>query len=225
MDVSYAFDLKLVCGGYCYFSTYTLGAEPDSEGLEFRTPSIISNTGFIKAMQDMGQEYRIVQDASSFYEWTCIQGWALVEISFARDFIPHWLRKRKCLTSPFGSFTDINLISSSVRKRTFRGKFKKRILDRDNNTCVLCSNTKNLTLQHVIPYSKGGETSYRNLVTLCAECNQKLGAEYHRGLFHLAGLSGEIEISLLRGGKFDKAAFSRAVQFSGNIMHTRGDMY
>lgn len=225
MDCSYAFDLKMVCGGYCYFSTYTLGSAPDSEGLEYRTPSEVINKNFIKAINSMGQRNLIVDDEKSFYEWTCIQGWALVDIKFTREFIPNWLRKRKCLISPFGSFTDVGIISKSVRKRTFRGKFKKRILDRDGNKCVLCSEVEGLTLQHVVPYSKGGETSYRNLVTLCNLCNQKLKAEYHSGLYELAGLQNSIEISLLRGGKFDEEAITRAAQFSSNIMHTRAELY
>jgi hypothetical protein len=225
MEECYVFDLKLVCGGYCYFSTYTLGSKPDQEGLEFRTPSLVYNIRFAKALEEMGQSYRIINDEKSFYEWTCIQGWALVEAGFARSFIPHWLRKRKCILSPFSSFTDVNIASPSVRKRTFRGKFKKRILDRDNNKCVLCSKTSNLTLQHVVPYSKGGETSYRNLVTLCTSCNQELGTVHCRELYQLAGLFGDIELSLLGEGALGKDAFVRASQFSSNIMHTRSELY
>lgn len=225
MDSSYAFDLKMVCGGYCYFSTYTLGSKPDSEGLEYRTPSLVINDSFLIAMDSMGQGISIVANEKSFYEWTCIQGWALVDIAFARDFMPNWLRKRKCLMSPFGSFTDVRITSPSVRKRTFRGKFKKRILDRDGNKCVICADVNRLTLQHVVPYSKGGETSYRNLMTLCGSCNQKLKAEYHSGLYELAGLQDGIEASLLRGGKLDKESIIRAAQFSKNIMHTRADLY
>ncbi|MFC0226111.1 HNH endonuclease [Serratia aquatilis] len=225
MESSYAFDLKLVCGGYCYFSTYTLGSEPDKEGLEFRTPSLVYNIRFAKALQEMGQNYKMIKNEKSFYEWTCVQGWALVDADFARNFVPHWLRKRKCMTSPFSSFTDVKIASPSVRKRTFRGKFKTRILERDNNQCVLCSKASNLTLQHVVPYSKGGETSYRNLVTLCEVCNQELGADYCRELYQLAGLFGGIELSLLRGGKLGKDAISRASQFSSNIMHTRSELY
>jgi len=225
VESSYAFDLKMVCGGYCYFSTYTLGSAPDSEGLEYRTPSVLRSERFISAMTSMGQRFVTVDDETSFYNWTCIQGWALVDVEFSRLFIPNWLRKRKCLISPFGSFTDVKIISPSVRKRTFRGKFKKRILDRDGNKCVICSEEGNLTLQHVLPYSKGGETSYRNLVTLCNDCNQKLRAEYYSGLYQLAGLQSSIEVSLLREGNFDDEAIHRAAQFSRNIMYTRSDLY
>ncbi|KAA1280717.1 HNH endonuclease [Citrobacter pasteurii] len=225
MNDVYAFDLKLVCGGYAYFSTDTLGSAPDDQGLEFRTPSPVISELFSRALEELGQTYTIINDTKSLYEWTCFQGWALVDISFAYEHMPHWLRKKKCLISPFGSFTDIALASDSVRKRTFRGKFKKRILDRDNNQCVICSSTENLTLQHVVPYSKGGETSYRNLVTLCEPCNQKLGSDCYRELFRLAGLKGDYEPSLVNKAMPDDKALIRAVQFSSNIMHTRCDLY
>ncbi len=225
MEDAYAFDLRFVCGGYSYFSTYTHSRPPWGEALEFREPSIVSVENFIRALEQMGQLYRLIEDQQSFYDWTCVQGWGLVEVDFAREFIPHWLRKRKCMITPFGSFTDINISSPSVRKRTFRGKFKKRILDRDNNQCVICLSTEKLTLQHVVPYSKGGETSYRNLVTLCENCNQGLKSEYCAGLFKRAGLFSDLELSLLRGGHSDQAAALRAMQFSSNLMHTRADMY
>ncbi|MBP2167959.1 hypothetical protein J2125_001151 [Erwinia toletana] len=225
MKSSYAFDLRLVCGGYCYFSTYTLGSVPDDEGLEFRTPSIVINERFVKAVLEMGQHCNLIKNEKAFYEWTCLQGWGLVDVDFAREFIPHWLRKRKCIHSPFGSFTDVSISSPSVRKRTFRGKFKKRILERDNNKCVICSKTQNLTLQHVVPYSRGGETSYRNLVTLCNDCNQELKAEHCSGLYELAGLYDGFEISQLRGTHSNENAVLQAMRFSSNIMHTRADLY
>lgn len=225
MQSAYAFDLRFVCGGYSYFSTYTHGCSPWVNSLETREPSVIIVKNFITALEEMGQQYQLIINEQSFYDWTCIQGWGLVEVDFARIFIPHWLKKRKCMMTPFGSFTDVNLASPSVRKRTFRGKFKKRILDRDNNQCVLCFSSENLTLQHVVPYSRGGETSYRNLVTLCDNCNQNLKSDYVPGLFKRAGLISDFELSLLRGGNIGKDAALRAVQFSSNLMHTRVDLY
>lgn len=225
MESAYVFDLRFVCGGYSYFSTYSHFRPPWEEPLEVREPSIIIVERCIAALKEMGQQYVLVVDEKTFYDWTCIQGWGLVEVDFARRFIPHWLKKRKCMRTPFGSFTDVNIASPSVRKRTFRGKFKKRILDRDNNQCVLCHNSEKLTLQHVVPYSRGGETSYRNLVTLCKDCNEELKADYAPGLFKRAGLISDFELSLLRSGNIGEDAALRAVQFSSNLMHTRVDLY
>ena len=44
---------------------------------------------------------------------------------------------------------------------------------RDGNACVYCGSTKKLTLDHVIPKSKGGLNTWKNLVTCCSPCNLK----------------------------------------------------
>ncbi|KAH7405326.1 hypothetical protein KP509_15G065700 [Ceratopteris richardii] len=38
-----------------------------------------------------------------------------------------------------------------------------------------CGSQDNLTVDHVIPYSRGGEWNWRNLVTACSVCNTKKG--------------------------------------------------
>lgn len=51
---------------------------------------------------------------------------------------------------------------------------------RDNFTCVYCnskaSHSVELTLDHVIPKSKGGTNNQDNLVTSCRSCNQLKGS-------------------------------------------------
>lgn len=50
---------------------------------------------------------------------------------------------------------------------------RENIYKRDNFECVYCgnSNRKLLTLDHVIPQSKGGPNTWDNLVTACKPCN------------------------------------------------------
>jgi len=50
---------------------------------------------------------------------------------------------------------------------------RNRIYRRDNHTCVYCGSTRNLTLDHVIPKSRGGKNEWTNLVTSCSRCNLK----------------------------------------------------
>lgn len=52
---------------------------------------------------------------------------------------------------------------------------RQNIFKRDNGACVYCGTTKNLTLDHVIPRSRGGKTDWTNLVTACKSCNSKKG--------------------------------------------------
>ena len=50
---------------------------------------------------------------------------------------------------------------------------RENVYRRDNFECVYCgdNNRKTLTLDHVIPQSKGGKDSWDNLVTACRGCN------------------------------------------------------
>jgi 5-methylcytosine-specific restriction endonuclease McrA len=50
---------------------------------------------------------------------------------------------------------------------------RNRIYRRDNYQCVYCGSKKELTLDHVIPKSKGGPNDWENLVTSCSKCNIK----------------------------------------------------
>lgn len=55
---------------------------------------------------------------------------------------------------------------------------RKNILLRDHNTCQYCGQTfspQELTLDHVIPRSRGGESTWDNLVTCCRSCNHRKG--------------------------------------------------
>jgi hypothetical protein len=48
---------------------------------------------------------------------------------------------------------------------------RKNILKRDGFKCVYCGSRSDLTIDHVVPKSKGGKTSWENLVTACNDCN------------------------------------------------------
>jgi len=49
------------------------------------------------------------------------------------------------------------------------------IYKRDKNKCQYCGSTKSLTIDHIIPKSKGGEETWENLVVACSPCNVKKG--------------------------------------------------
>lgn len=50
---------------------------------------------------------------------------------------------------------------------------RNRIYKRDGHQCVYCGSNRNLTLDHVIPKSRGGKNDWTNLVTSCQKCNLK----------------------------------------------------
>ena len=48
---------------------------------------------------------------------------------------------------------------------------------RDKFSCQYCGSGEELTFDHLLPRSKGGETNWDNVVTACSECNVKKGGK------------------------------------------------
>lgn len=58
---------------------------------------------------------------------------------------------------------------------------KKNVLARDQHRCVYCGlRPRVLTIDHVIPISRGGKTDFDNCVACCKTCNNKKGARTPR---------------------------------------------
>ena len=63
-----------------------------------------------------------------------------------------------------------------IPRDTHRRKITRRaVFARDNWTCQYCGSRSNLTVDHVIPRSKGGDSSWTNIVASCAPCNRRKG--------------------------------------------------
>ncbi len=53
---------------------------------------------------------------------------------------------------------------------------RRNLLQRDDHTCQYCGyNGDGLTLDHVVPRSRGGGDSWENMVAACVRCNVKKG--------------------------------------------------
>ena len=52
---------------------------------------------------------------------------------------------------------------------------RRAVFARDGWTCQYCGSRSNLTVDHVIPRSKGGTSSWENIVASCAPCNRRKG--------------------------------------------------
>jgi 5-methylcytosine-specific restriction endonuclease McrA len=63
-----------------------------------------------------------------------------------------------------------------VPRDTHRRKITRRaVFARDRWTCQYCGSRSNLTVDHVIPRSKGGSSTWENIVASCAPCNRRKG--------------------------------------------------
>lgn len=77
----------------------------------------------------------------------------------------------------------IDNTESKIKHKTKRepnDRLKVRVLMRDGNRCQICGVKCNdgihkIHFDHIIPWSKGGETTLENLRVLCSVCNLALG--------------------------------------------------
>ena len=71
----------------------------------------------------------------------------------------------------------IRLVAYVRVPRAIQRRISRRALfARDGWRCVYCgTSTGRLTLDHVVPRSKGGESVWENVVTACAPCNLRKG--------------------------------------------------
>lgn len=58
-------------------------------------------------------------------------------------------------------------------KRTISAKVKREVWRRDQGKCAICGSNSFLEFDHIIPYSKGGQSTSRNIQLLCQTCNRK----------------------------------------------------
>lgn len=86
--------------------------------------------------------------------------------------------------SPSVSLQVPSIVVNKKYVKTSRGvRFSKYTLClRDDYTCQYCAQRfefKKLTMEHVLPKSKGGKTNYLNIVMSCQPCNTQKGNKTH----------------------------------------------
>lgn len=66
---------------------------------------------------------------------------------------------------------------NSYKNIPYRGVLLNRnnLFRRDGGECQYCGSRKQLTIDHVVPRSKGGKTNWMNLITACHRCNVNKG--------------------------------------------------
>lgn len=92
----------------------------------------------------------------------CYTGRASVVLKYSDDFFPAVIVLRDYIRKDFTSYS-CN---------------RKNVIWRDKYICQYCGNKfqyHELTMDHVIPKSRGGEKSWTNIVASCKRCNSKKG--------------------------------------------------
>lgn len=79
-------------------------------------------------------------------------------------------------------FSEVDLPKNIIHhtRREPSNRLKVKVLMRDGNRCGICGikcddGIHKLHFDHIIPWSRGGETTFDNLRVLCKSCNEILG--------------------------------------------------
>lgn len=89
-------------------------------------------------------------------------------LKFEQHQSPHHLEAPSKIPPPPGGSNRLKNTPVGVPQR-------RRIYDRDGHKCVVCGSIDHLTIDHITPVSKGGDSSDDNLRTLCKSCNSSKG--------------------------------------------------
>ncbi|WP_373518917.1 DNA translocase FtsK [Pricia sp.] len=66
-----------------------------------------------------------------------------------------------------------NLNESDLKRAPISQEVLDRVWNRDGGKCVKCGSQEKIEFDHIIPFSKGGSNTYRNLQILCEQCNRQ----------------------------------------------------
>ena len=69
--------------------------------------------------------------------------------------------------SPEGYLFNLHTCSSAEAKRMWKASIKNQW----DNKCAYCGSDKDLTLDHIVPRSKGGSNHTTNVLCACTKCN------------------------------------------------------
>lgn len=113
----------------------------------------------------LGRNYALYDFDSWVYDWQDLRKVANIDDGFL-------------VASHFKVYVpEVIVLHRKGRRRSLDVKFSRRnVFLRDKHRCQYCYkqfSNKELNLDHVIPKSRGGKTTWENIVLSCIPCNQK----------------------------------------------------
>jgi len=89
-------------------------------------------------------------------------------VNFVKHQDPHYREKASELPPPPGQTDQVKATGVTRTQR-------ERILERDGYACQHCDSKEHLCIDHILPVSRGGDSSDENLQVLCLPCNTRKG--------------------------------------------------
>lgn len=134
-----------------------------------------TDSGYVNKNNQKNLGYRGISEThynQRFFEMECLD----CGHKYFANGCDVWLRK-----CPVCQQTRKKHKTSTIKRQTtsrkISDKLRYQVLKRDNFKCCACGASPakdfsvELHIDHIIPWSKGGETTIDNLQTLCSKCN------------------------------------------------------
>jgi hypothetical protein len=102
----------------------------------------------------------------------------------------------------FQMATFIKLRDGKIRWSSAIGEYVKE--HERKNACIYCGSTEKLTLEHILPLSRGGPNTADNAIFVCKKCNSSKGS---KRLYEWFGYVRRDEIPSIAEGKYLKLIF------------------
>jgi len=87
------------------------------------------------------------------------------------------LDEEKVLNIESNADSKRSIKKTESKRHSISQNVKDKVWNRDDGKCVECGSNENLEFDHIIPHSKGGANTYRNIQLLCEPCNRSKSAK------------------------------------------------
>ncbi len=91
-------------------------------------------------------------------------GWSEIDTHISVEEFYKWIGEKNI---------ELDSSSDEQKSRHISQSIKDSVWNRDGGQCVQCGSNESLEFDHIIPFSKGGANTYRNVQLLCESCNRQ----------------------------------------------------
>ena len=141
----------------------SLRSEVEIEGFAFIPPEVTERPSL---------SYRAIGLLSYLYTFPADQPPTLVDLLHENP-----KDGRQSVLTAIALLAEHGFVEPLYAKARIPAELRIRVLKRDGFRCVNCDADEDLMADHVITESKGGETTFENLQTLCRPCNSHKGSK------------------------------------------------
>ena len=134
-------------------------------GVEFQESCNISKNTVTRAVEELQ-----ASSCVSVRRYSRSNSKYLVDLHGCESYIRNEALK-ECESSDVCEPTD----SKQDTRLPLNSSTRKLIFERDFYRCINCGTHKSLSIDHIVPVSKGGGNEIKNLQTLCTTCNSSKG--------------------------------------------------